>query len=157
MTPSTGQRFPWPENLLRRLALTAGGCVEFTGSRNRDGYGNVWVGGSVAKAHRAMYELMVGPIPDGLTVDHTCRNRACVNPAHLEPVPHAENVRRGRRGGVAGENQAKGHCPQGHPYDRINSAGRRICSTCYNAYQRAYQRRRWAEGYRPPRRRTERA
>lgn len=74
------------------------GCWVWRGRTNRDGYGKI---GRQTLAHRAYYEALVGPIPDGLTIDHLCRNRACVNPDHMEPVPAVENVRRGlvARGG----------------------------------------------------------
>lgn len=90
-------------------------------------------------AHRVAYELLVGLIPDGLELDHLCRNPACVNPAHLEPVTHAENMRRGERA-------MKTHCPQGHAYDEANTyrirSGGRQCRTCV----RLRRRRRVAEG-----------
>lgn len=83
-------------------------------------------------AHRAAYTLAVGPIPSGYSLDHLCRVRACVNPAHLEPVTHAENMRRAR--------DAKGHCPHGHPYDVVNTyldaSGWRHCRTCTRDGQR---------------------
>ncbi len=84
----------FPENLLRRLRFMPDGCIEFTGHRLSEGYGHLSVKGKLMLAHRASYELFVGPIPDGLEMDHLCVNPPCVNPAHLEPVTNAENQRR---------------------------------------------------------------
>lgn len=106
------------------------GCWLWTAACNRDGYGAFSVNGRMVKAHRFAYEELVGPIPDGLVIDHLCRNRECVNPAHLEPVTHVENVRRGRPGD---QNRRKTHCPMGHPYDDANTIhknGRRFCRAC---------------------------
>lgn len=66
-------------------------------ARGRDGYGVVWDGRSMRVAHRVYWEEAHGPVPEGLTLDHLCRERGCVRPDHLEPVTHAENCRRGRR------------------------------------------------------------
>jgi hypothetical protein len=69
-------------------------CWPWQGTVLASGYGQFRVGLGHARAHRYAYELLVGPIPDGLTIDHLCRNRACVNPAHMEPVTASENVKR---------------------------------------------------------------
>lgn len=90
-------------------------------------------------AHQWSYETLIGPVPDGLELDHLCRNPPCVNPAHLEPVTHAENM---RRSGPA----TKTHCVNGHLLDEANVyrwAGnrRRNCRQCTNDRQRRYQER----------------
>lgn len=72
------------------------GCWVWTGSRSGAGYGNFRDGRTVRNAHRAMYERVHGPVPDGLSLDHLCRNTLCVNPEHLEAVTQTENMRRGR-------------------------------------------------------------
>jgi len=85
-------------------------------------------------AHRFAYELLVGPIPDGLHTDHLCRNHSCVRPDHLEPVTCAVNVQRGI--GPAALNAKKAHCMHGHPFDGPNTMiaknGKRQCRTCHN-------------------------
>ncbi len=77
------------------------GCWLWPRSTNGDGYGKLYVGKKLILAHRYAFELLVGPIPEGMTLDHLCRNRLCVRPSHLEPVTIAENLRRGH--------EARGH------------------------------------------------
>lgn len=114
---------------------TSGPCWEWTATRNHLGYGQIWSGprGRLLMAHRAAYELLVGPIPEGLELDHLCRNRACVDPDHLEPVTHAENMRRAPYDAPASK-RAKTHCPKGHPYSGsnlyVNPKGSRECRAC---------------------------
>lgn len=75
---------------------TATGCWEWQTGTGSNGYGTVWLNGKSVSAHRAVYEALVGPVPDGLVIDHTCRNKMCVNPAHLRTVTIAENTRCGK-------------------------------------------------------------
>jgi hypothetical protein len=90
-------------------------------------------------AHRVSYELLVGPIPQGLQLDHLCRNRRCINPAHLEPVTSRENTMRGET--VAAANASRDHCPSGHPYSDSNTIalgkGGRKCRECDRTRGRA--------------------
>lgn len=108
-------------------------------------YGRITLPGRKrGQAHRALYEFHCGPIPDGLELDHLCKLKLCVNPAHLEPVTHQENVHRGPFMQIAGRyNRIKTHCIAGHPYDventMVQNDGSRVCRICRNASQR----RRW--------------
>ena len=100
------------------------------------GYGTFWDGTRTARAHRFAYELLVGPIPDGLDIDHLCRNRGCVNPDHMEVVTNRQNVLRGI--GPTAENAVKTHCAHGHPFSpentHIRPSGRRTCRACHRAH-----------------------
>lgn len=117
------------------------GCWEWLGQIDTYGYAIVKVDGKSRKAHRVAYELFVGPIPEGLDIDHVwdrgCRVKHCVNPDHLEPVTTGENQRRGRNGVL------KTTCRNGHPYDddhvRLNTNGARTCVVCTRQAQSRYR------------------
>ena len=118
-----------------KIALADNGCHEWIASRNNNGYGTFAVGGGRSTvAHRWSYEYHVGPIPDGLDLDHLCRNRACVNPDHLEPVTTSTNLHRAV--GMGQANARKTHCPMGHPYAGDNlyippcRPNNRMCRAC---------------------------
>lgn len=94
--------------------------------------------------HRHVYELLAGPIPEGMELDHKCRVRQCCNPAHLEPVTRAENMERSDEAVIA-RRRAQTHCKRGHEFTtentRLNSDGGRMCLACVRPYQAAYQRK----------------
>lgn len=122
------------EAVFARLAdmvvFAANGCIEFFGYHSPDGYGRIGINGrgKTAMVHRVAYEQVIGPIPAGLTIDHLCRNRCCVNPAHMEPVSNRENILRGET--LAAHNHRKTHCVHGHVLPERDARGRRICRVC---------------------------
>lgn len=122
------------------------GCWEWIRALKSGGYGQLTVNKVAIAAHRLSYMIFVGPIPEGLVLDHLCRVRHCVNPKHLEPVTVKENTNRGIQAERSGCHQrAKTHCPQGHPYADENlyvQGGARVCRTCKLARGRAAYARR---------------
>lgn len=116
-------------------------CWEWTGAQTRTGYGSVSTGGAKsALAHRASYIAVVGKIARGYTLDHTCRNKLCVNTDHLEVVTRSENSRR--------RHAAQTHCKLGHELsgdnlrvvERPGGYTRRVCITCQRARNREWMR-----------------
>ena len=128
--------------------ITESGCWIFHGHLNSDGYSVVRFNGRNRRVHRVIYEYFNGAIPPGLTLDHLCRVRCCVNPYHVEPVTSAVNALRGI--GITAQYARSLTCKNGHPFDRtiitgvndglIRPLGRR-CSICINASQRRYKQR----------------
>ena len=124
------------ERFTKKYKVTDTGCWEWTaGLFKKDGYGQFYNPGGSHLAHRYSYEYHVGPVPEGMQLDHLCRNRKCVNPDHLEPVTCRENLHRGDT--VNSANSAKTHCLRGHPLSAENtyvykrgSGITRKCKTC---------------------------
>lgn len=128
----------------------SGDCWLWLRATSSKGYGRFWVGGAWQAdvlAHRVAYELEVGPVPDGLTIDHLCRNTSCVNPDHLEPVTNRENILRGT--GPAALRARQTHCKRGHPFDEVNTrftglGAQRSCRACHADRERRRRARRSA-------------
>lgn len=116
------------QKLRSKITEDSNGCWVWHGSKTSKGYGRFYTQGVCIWTHRLSYELFIGPIPEGLDIDHLCRVPACCNPTHLEPVTRQENTLRGT--GPTAINAKKTTCPKGHLYDAVDSRGYRICRLC---------------------------
>lgn len=132
------------ERLLRKVYRAPSGCWEWLGSRWPNGYGGFYLDAEHRSrpAHRCAYLLLVGEIPEGFDVDHLCRNRACVNPLHLQAVPRRTNLLRGST--VIGIAARRSHCRRGHPlaYTRKGRPGQRRVRTCRECHRNRASARR---------------
>jgi len=123
------------------------GCWIWTAALRRGGYGRFWEGNKAQSAHRVAYKMYRGPIPGGLQLDHLCRVRCCVNPAHMEIVNNRTNILRGIS--FSARNASKTHCKWGHEFTQVNTYprsrhGGRGCKQCRCACDRARRKRKQA-------------
>jgi len=130
------------DRVMGHVVPLVGGCWQWTAATDR-GYGKTYIGGGrTGPAHRFVYELLIGAVPMGLDLDHLCRNRACVNQTHLEPVTRRINLLRGI--GFTARRAAQVSCVHGHPFDAANTIrrrdGTRDCRSCRNRRNSARNR-----------------
>ena len=132
--------WPWRRMTLaerlegKRVYIPGFGCWYWGGHLDRDGYAKIHVGDRPRMAHRVAYELARGPIPDGMVIDHLCRNRECTNPAHMELVRSRENTMRSPVA-PASVNSKMTHCREGHLLVEVPAhykKRQRFCPTCRN-------------------------
>lgn len=134
------------DRLLAGIQISDTGCWIWQKATAKNGYGQIGHEGRTRSTHRLAYETFVGPVPEGLQLDHLCRVRACCNPEHLEPVTQSENIQRSPL-------IVKTHCKQGHELTEDNLIVRqrqtytmRNCRTCHNeSVRRRYHEARQTE------------
>lgn len=132
------------EKFAKRFKILENGCWQWTAGTNFRGYGRFYAPPKNEAAHRYAYEIVKGKIPEGLTIDHLCRNTGCVNPAHLEAVTGKENNLRSNN--IPALNARKTHCIRGHPFTVENTyhpygqPSRRQCKECVRITSRNWQR-----------------
>lgn len=124
-----------------KIVLGAGGCWVWTGSTVGNGYGRFMLGGVRRVAHVVVYELLVGPVPDGLELHHDCHNPPCVNPAHLRPVTPEENARQERRSVCPRGHATEGRCRKCKNDRRRSRYHERMQDPDYREYRRAESER----------------
>lgn len=129
------------KRLMKSVEFAGNGCWNWTAAKSHFGYGNIFVSGRGMYAHRVSYQLFKGPIPEGLSLDHLCRNPSCLNPEHLEPVTHKENMKRGFIS--RGKGGSDTHCPRNHERNdentHVSDKGIRSCRAC--ARERAREKK----------------
>lgn len=161
-------KIPLIDRLMAKVSIQPNGCWHFTGFIDGCGYGRIWAGRtSSIYAHVVSYELLIGAVPDGLQLDHTCHSasgcsdgnkclhRRCVNPQHLEPVSETENKHRihanmgPARAVMVAMNKTRTKCRNEHDYNKANTGydrnGHRFCVECNRIHAKHYQRRKRAE------------
>lgn len=138
-------RRPVLARLFEQVVIRADGCWGWIGHINKYWYARFAIGGVQGQASRRAFELWRHEIPDGMQVDHLCRNRECVNPSHLEIVSPKENTLRGNTLGAM--NSAKTECIRGHEFDSTQKQGKhRLCQKCQTEQKRLRRQRRRASG-----------
>lgn len=128
---------PILERIAANTIMLPNGCHGWIASRAGHGYPSISVNGKHRLVHRITHEQMFGPIPKGKEAHHKCENKGCINPLHIQPVTHAENIQ------IADPRKwswlsKKTHCPKGHEYDEVNTyvwRGGRHCRSCRKARQ----------------------
>jgi len=128
--------------ILNRILIKDNGCWEYPYCLTKSGYARV----RQKRAHRISYEIFKGKIPEGLVIDHLCKNKICINPNHLEAVTDRTNILRGN--GLAAMNIKKTHCKNGHPYSGDNLKiwkRERLCKICVSNNQKKYYKKKYKQ------------